>query len=73
MTFARELTAGDRLLIDTATGTALLNGGDVDYSGLLTHWEWDPVLPGRPATFAFLPDGPSSSGTLTVIHRAAWW
>ena len=71
--FARSVPAGDRLLIDTATGSALLNGGDVDYSGLLTHWEWDPINPGEAATFAFLADGPTDTGTLTVIHRAAWW
>jgi len=73
VSFGRAVAAGDTLLIDTATGSALLNGGDVDYSGLLTSWEWDPVNPGEAATFAFLPDGAADSGSLTVIHRAAWW
>lgn len=73
ISFSRPVAAGDSLLIDPATGSALLNGGDVDYSGLLTRWEWDQVLPGEPATFAFLPDGEFDTGTLTVIHRAAWW
>lgn len=73
VSFSRPVAAGDTLLIDPATGSALLNGGDVDYSGLLTRWEWDQVLPGEPATFAFLADGVPDVGTLTVIHRAAWW
>lgn len=73
ITFARSVAAGDRLLIDSATGVALLNDGDVDYSGLLTYWEWEPVQPGESVTFAFIPDGVAQAGTLTVIHRAAWW
>lgn len=73
ITFARSVAAGDRLLIDSATGVALLNDGDVDYSGLLTYWEWEPIMPGESATFAFVPDGLAQAGTLTVIHRAAWW
>jgi len=71
--FSRPVAAGAQLLIDTATGVVLIDGGDVDYSGLLTRWEWEPVEPGAPVTFAFLPHGPSDAGTLTVMHRAAWW
>jgi len=71
--FSRPVAAGAQLLIDTATGVVLIDGGDVDYSGLLTRWEWEPVEPGAPVTFAFLPHGPSDTGTLTVMHRAAWW
>lgn len=73
ITFARSVAAGDRLLIDSATGVALLNEGDVDYSGLLTYWEWEPIMPSEAPTFAFIPDGLAQAGTLTVIHRAAWW
>lgn len=71
--FAQSVPAGASLVIDPAAGSALLNGGDVDYSGLLTRWEWEPVRNGESATFAFLPDGPVAAGSLTVTHRAAWW
>lgn len=71
--FAQAVAAGASLVIDPAAGSALLNGGDVDYSGLLTRWEWEPVRNGESATFAFLPDGPVAAGSLTVTHRAAWW
>ena len=71
--FAQSVPAGASLVIDPAAGSALLNGGDVDYSGLLTRWEWAPVRNGEGATFAFLPDGPVAAGSLTVTHRAAWW
>lgn len=73
VTFSAPVAAGSQLLIDTATGVVTLDGGDVDYSGLLTRWEWDPVEPGTPVTFAFLPMGPSDTGSLLVAHRAAWW
>ena len=73
LSFAQSVAAGDRLLIDSATGLVVLNGGDVDYSGMLTRAEWSPVGPGESATFAFIPDGPYADGTLTVIFRPAWW
>ena len=73
VSFAQAVAAGDRLLIDTATGVVVLNGGDVDYSGLLTRAEWAPIAPGETATFAFVADGPYDVGTLTVIARPAWW
>ncbi|SFK31423.1 Phage tail protein [Cellulomonas sp. KH9] len=73
LSFAQSVAAGDRLLIDSATGLVVLNGGDVDYSGMLTRAEWSPVGPGESASFAFIPDGPFADGTLTVIFRPAWW
>lgn len=73
LTFADPVLAGSTLVIDGASGSALLNGGEVDYSGRVTRSELEPVRPGEPVTFAFQPEGPYSTGTLTVTHRAAWW
>lgn len=73
LVFSRALSAGEVLLINTATGLVVLNGGDVDYSGLLTRAEWFPVPREGSCTIVFLPDGPADTGQLTVIHRPAWW
>lgn len=75
LTMPRALSAGEVLLMDSATGEVLLNGGDVDYSGLLTHAEWFSVPRKSTCTIALLADGPVVDGhePLTVIFRPAWW
>lgn len=71
--FSRALSSGETLLIDSATGIVTLNGGDVDYSGLLTTAQFFPIRKGGSCMIAFLPDGSTTAGQLTVIARPAWW
>lgn len=73
LVFSRPVNAGDSLVIDTATGVVLLNGGDVDYSGYLTTAEWAPVPAGGSQTFAFLPVSGTGDGTMAVTWRPAFW
>lgn len=73
LVFSRPVAAGDVLVIDSATGVVVLNGGDVDYSGYLTTAEWVSVPPGGSQTFAFLPLEGTGTGTLTVTWRPAFW
>jgi hypothetical protein len=73
LVFSRAVNAGDVLVIDSATGTVVLNGGDVDYSGYLTTAEWAPIPAGGSASFAFLPVSGAGTGTLAVTWRPAWW
>lgn len=75
LSMPRALSAGEVLLMDSATGIVMLNGGDVDYSGLLTRAEWFPVARESSCTIALLADGPlvDSHEALTVIMRPAWW
>lgn len=73
LVFSRPVNAGDSLVIDSATGVVVLNGGDVDYSGYLTTAEWVSVPPGGSQTFAFLPLEGTGTGTLTVTWRPAFW
>lgn len=73
LVFSRAVNAGDVLLIDSATGVVVLNGGDVDYSGYLTTAEWAPIGAGASETFAFLPVEGDGTGSLAVTWRSAWW
>ncbi len=73
LVFSRAVNAGDSLVIDTATGVVLLNGGDVDYSGYLTTAEWASVPAGGSQTFAFLPVSGTGTGTMAVTWRPAFW
>lgn len=73
LVFSRPVAAGDVLVIDSATGVVVLNGGDVDYSGYLTTAEWVSVPPGGSQTFAFLPLEGTGTGTLAVTWRPAFW
>lgn len=73
LSFSRALSAGETLLIDSATGLVGLGASAVDYSGYLTRAEWFAVPRKGSATIAFVPQGPWDIGTLTVVHRPAWW
>lgn len=73
LVFSRPVNAGDVLVIDSATGVVVLNGGDVDYSGYLTTADWSPIAAGGSSTFAFLPVDGTGTGTLEVSWRSAWW
>ena len=73
LVFSRAVNAGDSLVIDTATGVVVLNGGDVDYSGYLTTAEWAAVPAGGSQTFAFLPVSGTGTGTMAVTWRPAFW
>src|SRR6478609_9190972 len=72
LVFSRAVNDGDVLVIDSATGVVVLNGGDVDYSGYLTTAEWVTVPAGGSETFAFLPLGDDAgTGSLAVTWRSA--
>lgn len=73
LVFSRSVNAGDSLVIDTATGVVVLNGGDVDYSGYLTTAEWASIPAGGAQTFAFLPVSGTGTGTMAVTWRPAFW
>lgn len=73
LVFSRAVNAGDALVIDSATGVVVLNGGDVDYSGYLTTAEWTAIPAGGSESFAFLPVSGTGTGTLAVTWRPAWW
>lgn len=73
LVFSRAVNAGDTLVIDSATGVVVLNGGDVDYSGYLTTAEWSAIPAGGSATFAFLPVSGTGTGSMAVTWRPAWW
>lgn len=73
LTFSRALGSGESLLIDSATGLVGLGESAVDYSGYLTRAEWFAVPAKGSCTIAFLPLAATDSGTLTVVHRPAWW
>jgi hypothetical protein len=65
--FERPVQAGSALVIDTASGTALLDGAD--YSRYLTRREWWSIEPGESATAFFSPLGGATSAVLTASIR----
>lgn len=60
------------LVIDTATGTAVIDGS-ADRGGLLTYRDWPPIPAGGSVEFAFIPLGPTSSAVLTASFRPPFW
>lgn len=73
LTFSHALSADEVLLIDSATGLVALGDAAVDYSGYLTRAEWFSIPRKGSATIAFVPLDVAGTGSLTVIHRPAWW
>lgn len=65
--FSRSVPDGLSLVIDTASGTAILDGAD--YSRYLSHREWWSVPPGGSATASFSPVGGATTATLTATLR----
>lgn len=72
LVFAGPVPAGSSLVIDTATGAALIDGW-ADRAGLLTHRDWWQVPPGESVEFAFLPRGTTSAAQLVASVRPAFW
>jgi len=70
--FSGPVAEGSSLVIDSASGTAVIDGV-ADRGGLLTQRDWFPVPAGGSVEVAFLPRGGMSSAELTVVHRPAWW
>jgi len=70
--FQGPVPAGSPLVIDSATGLAMLDG-TADRGDLLTVREWSPVRPGETAEFAFINLGPHSSAQLTAVIRPGRW
>lgn len=70
--FVGTVPAGSVLEIDTAAGTATLDGV-ADRSGQLTIREWTPVPAGGSTEFAFLPLSAATSAVLETAFASAWW
>lgn len=70
--FAGAVPAGSTLVIDTATGTVVIDGY-ADRSGLLTVREWTPVPAGGAVQFEFFPLGLYSAAVLTANFSPGWW
>lgn len=62
--------AGSRLVVDTASGVAVMDG----VSDRTLTWQ-DPMTipPGSTAEFAFVPRGASTAAVLRASVRGAWW
>lgn len=72
--FDLTLNAGEWVEIDTASGTALLNGEPGSSVRGSTVWTMDPypLLPGV-STLRFLSSEYNDSTMVTVEYRSAWW
>lgn len=70
--FSGPVAAGSVLVIDAASGTAVIDGNS-DRGGLLTQRDWFSVPAGGQVEVAFLPLGTTTSARLTVVHRPAFW
>lgn len=70
--FSGPVAAGSVLVIDAASGTAVIDGS-ADRGGLLTQRDWFSVPAGGQVEVAFLPLGTTTSARLTVVHRPAFW
>jgi hypothetical protein len=71
--FTLSLPAGQWLQVDSAAGTALLNG--LETSSVFGSAAWDldpyPLLPGSTAVRFRAAD--DEAGTLSTTHRDSWW
>ena len=70
--FSGPVASGSALMIDSASGTAVIDGS-ADRGGLLTQRDWFAVPAGGSVEVAFIPLGVDLGGQLTVVHRPAWW
>lgn len=72
LVFEGAVPAGSALVLDSATGSVVIDG-DADRGALLTTREWEPVPAGGSATFAFVARGSAGDGSLRVSLRPAFW
>jgi hypothetical protein len=70
--FEGGVPAGSSLVLDAATGTAVIDGS-ADRGGLLTWRDWAPIPAAGSSEFAFIPLGASSAAVLTASVRPAFW
>lgn len=72
--FAGTVPAGSVLVIDTGTGTAVLDG-NTDRGEPLTIRDWDALsIPAEGSLeLAFINLGPYSGAELTAVIRPGWW
>lgn len=70
LVFDESIPAGSRLVIDTASGVAVMDG----VSDRTLTWQ-DPMTvgPGETAEFAFVPRGESTAAVLRASLRPAYW
>jgi hypothetical protein len=70
--YADVVPAGSTLDIDTAEGSAILDGV-ADRSGRLTVAEWGPVPARGDTEFAFIPLSAATGAVLQTAFAPAWW
>ncbi|MFB9956985.1 phage distal tail protein [Cellulomonas denverensis] len=70
--FSGPVAAGSVLVIDPATGTAVIDGS-ADRGGQLTYRDWFPVPAGGSIEVAFIPLGAATDAVLTGTVRPGWW
>lgn len=70
LVFEGLVPTGSRLVMDTARGTAVMDGGS---DRTLTWFEPSPVPAGGSTEFVFLPRGSRTGAQVTVTWRSAWW
>lgn len=72
LVFEGPVPAGSQLVLDAATGTAVIDGV-ADRGGRLTWRDWAPVPAGGVSEFAFVPRGAFTPAVLTASVRPAFW
>jgi hypothetical protein len=70
--FTGPVSAGSVLVIDSGSGTAVIDG-TADRGGLLAHRDWFSVRAGESLEIAFIPLGADLGGQLTAVTRPGWW
>lgn len=70
--FTGPVGSGSSLVIDSASGTAVIDGS-ADRGGQLVTRDWFSIPPGGQVEVAFLPLGAVTTATLTVVNRPAFW
>jgi hypothetical protein len=70
--FVGAVPVGSSLVIDSASGTAVIDG-DADRGGSLTYRQWFSVPREGSIEVAFVPLGTLSAATLTASCAPGWW
>lgn len=72
LTFEDPVGSGSVLVMDGATGAAVIDG-NADRAGQLTWRDWPVVPPRSSIQLLFSPRGPRSDATMTAVFRPGWW
>lgn len=72
MTFNLPLAAGDVLVVDMRTHTAILNGTASRYNKIATGSAWFSIAPGNTTVQVGSSDSAAVAGTFTAEVRNAW-